>query len=145
MTPKNAQDGGGGDRNALRVPVMEDGLRGWSYDIFDCFSDRRTCMCALSCCCCCYVYSRNKRRFEHLETHGIPLREPVERYNRDCKWHFLLGQSAPALQAISRNDTRRRYGIRGDAINDVIVTGCCMPCELVQEHREILLEESSFD
>jgi hypothetical protein len=48
MTPKNAQDSGGGDRNALRVPVMEDGLRGWSYDIFDCFADRRTCMCGLS-------------------------------------------------------------------------------------------------
>ena len=118
MTPKNTQNGGGGDRNALRVPVMEDGLRGWSYDIFDCFADRRTCMCglrsttlsstcrlqypnslvisgALSCCCCCYVYSRNKRRFEHLERHGTPLREPVERYNRDCRWHCLL---APALQ-----------------------------------------------
>jgi hypothetical protein len=47
MTPKNAQNGGGGNRNALRVPVMEDGLRGWSYDIFDCFADRRTCMCGL--------------------------------------------------------------------------------------------------
>ena len=124
MTPRNAQNGGGGDRNALRVPVMEDGLRGWSYGIFDCFADWRTCTSglsvncfivdlsstsgipihslvipgALSCCCCCYVYSRNKRRFEHLETHGTPLREPVERYNHDCKWHCLLGQSAPALQ-----------------------------------------------
>src|SRR6266567_1445760 len=107
MTPKNTQNSGGGNRNALGVPVMEDGLRGWSCDIFDCFADRRTCMCdlrsttlsspavsqltgdsgALSCCCCCYVYSRNKRRFEHLETHGTPLREPVERYNRDCKWY----------------------------------------------------------
>ena len=46
MTPKNAQNGGG-DRNALKVPVMEDGLRGWSYDIFDCFADRRTCMSGL--------------------------------------------------------------------------------------------------
>ena len=120
MTPMNAQNRGGGDRNALRVPVMEDGLRGWSYDLFDCFADRRTCMCDLrsttfsyrhlqypdslvisvvqSCCCGCYVYSRNKRRFDHLETHGTPLREPVERYNRDCKWHCLLGQAAPALQ-----------------------------------------------
>ena len=34
-----------GDRNALRIPVMEDGLRGWSYDIFDCCADRKTCMC----------------------------------------------------------------------------------------------------
>ena len=26
---------------------MEDGLRGWSYDLFDCFADPRTCMCGL--------------------------------------------------------------------------------------------------
>ena len=43
-----------------------------------------------STCCCCYVYSRNKQRLEHLERHGTPLREPVEKYNYDCKWHALL-------------------------------------------------------
>ena len=43
----DTKNGGGGDRNALRIPVMEDGLRGWSYDIFDCFADRRACMCGL--------------------------------------------------------------------------------------------------
>ncbi|KAI0273900.1 PLAC8 family-domain-containing protein [Russula aff. rugulosa BPL654] len=143
MSPRNTQDNGGGDRNALRIPVMEDGLRGWSYDIFDCFADKRTC--ALSCCCCCYVYSRNKRRLEHLETHGTPRREPVERCNRDCQWFCLFGQAALALQAITRYDIRRRYGIRGDAINDVCISGFCHPCGLVQEHREILLEESSFE
>ncbi|KAF8497555.1 PLAC8 family-domain-containing protein [Russula emetica] len=145
MTPKNTQNSGGGNRNALRIPVMEDGLRGWSYDIFDCFADPRTCMCALSSCCCCYAYSRNHRRFEHLERHGTPLREPVEACNRDCQWYCLFGQAALALQAISRYNVRRRYGIHGDAINDVLVSGCCHPCELVQEHREIQLEESSFD
>jgi hypothetical protein len=34
----------GGDRNALRVPIMSDGLRSWSYELFDCFSDLPTCM-----------------------------------------------------------------------------------------------------
>jgi hypothetical protein len=53
---------------------------------------------ALSSCCCCYSHSRNKRRFEHLERHGTPLREPVKRCNRDCKWFCLFGQAAPALQ-----------------------------------------------
>ena len=53
---------------------------------------------ALSSCCCCYVYSRNKRRLEHLETHGTPLREPVERYNRDCSWFCLFGPAALGLQ-----------------------------------------------
>jgi hypothetical protein len=113
MTPKNTQ----GNRNALKVPVMEDGLRGWSYGIFDCFSDPRECMCGLrsttlsslpypnslvisglSSCCCCYTYSRNKRRLEYLETHGTPLREPVGTCNRDCQLYGLFALAAPALQ-----------------------------------------------
>ncbi|KAI0273895.1 PLAC8 family-domain-containing protein, partial [Russula aff. rugulosa BPL654] len=96
----------------------------------------------LSCCCCCHVYSRNKRRLDHLETHGTPLREPVERYNHDCVSYFWLQFflcSGWILSAISRSNVRRRYGIRGDAINDVLLSGCCHPCELVQEHREIQL------
>ena len=44
----------------------------------------------LSTCCCCHVYSRNRQRLDHLERHGVPLREPVEGYNRDCKWHLWL-------------------------------------------------------
>jgi len=135
----------GGDRNALRMPIMSDGLRSWSYELFDCFSDLPTCV--LSCCCCCYVYSQNKQRFTHLDTHGAPLRAPVSRYNHDCLSWFLLQCCLNAgwgLQAISRSDVRRRYGIRGDACKDVLISGCCGPCELVQEHREIQLEESSF-
>ncbi|KAF8497550.1 PLAC8 family-domain-containing protein [Russula emetica] len=145
LTPKGAQSSGGGDRNGLRVPLIDDRSRTWSYDLFDCFSDSRTC--ALSFCCCCYVYSRNKRRLDHLETHGTPLREPVERYNHDCvsySWLQFLLCSGWVLSAISRSDVRRRYGIRGDSTNDVLVSGCCHPCELVQQHREIQLEESSF-
>jgi len=141
MMPSNV----GGDRNTLRVPIMSDGLRSWSYELFDCFSDLPTCV--LSCCCCCYVYSQNKQRFTHLDMHGTPLREPVRRYNHDCLSWFLLQCGLGAgwgLQAISRSDVRRRYGIRGDSCKDVLISGCCGPCELVQEHREIQLEESSF-
>ena len=43
MMPSNV----GGDRNALRVPIMSDGLRSWSYELFDCFSDLPTCMYSL--------------------------------------------------------------------------------------------------
>ena len=45
---------------------------------------------ALSTLCSCYVYSRNKRRIEHLETHGLPLREPVEWCNADCRAYAHL-------------------------------------------------------
>ena len=47
MAPENTQNNGGGNRNALGIPVMEDGLREWSYDLFDCFADYRICMCGL--------------------------------------------------------------------------------------------------
>jgi hypothetical protein len=35
---------GGGDRNTLRIPIMSDGLRPWSFGLFDCFADLPTCM-----------------------------------------------------------------------------------------------------
>lgn len=111
----------GGDRNALRVPIMGDGLRPWSYGLFDCFSDLPTCMCSiwssihcylqypdslaslgvLSAFCCCCVYARNKRRFTYLETHGVPLRDQGGVYHHDCIAHVILqflGCSGCALQ-----------------------------------------------
>lgn len=123
---------------------MADGLRSWSYPLFDCFSDLPTCV--LSTFCCCYVYSQNKLRSAHLQSYGVPLRERVGVYNHECIAHVLLQclNAGWALQAISRSDVRRRYGIRGDACNDVLSSACCVPCELVQEHREIQLEESSL-
>ena len=74
----------------------------------------------------------------------------VSERDGDCRFvhyyhlarHLFVDFGIP--QAISRSDLRRRYGIRGDAFNDVLTSGCCVPCELVQEHREIQLEESSF-
>jgi hypothetical protein len=53
---------------------------------------------AWSCGCCYFLYGWNKRRLEHLETHGTPLREPVERCNFDCLLCFLLGPAGLALE-----------------------------------------------
>jgi hypothetical protein len=54
---------------------------------------------ALSSCCCCYVYGWNMRRLNHLETQGVPLREPFEmRTGPDCEGHCSLGKTAPVLQ-----------------------------------------------
>ncbi|KAI0267421.1 PLAC8 family-domain-containing protein [Gloeopeniophorella convolvens] len=145
LEPNNAvAPGGGGDRNAQRVPIMGDGLRTWSFGLLDCFADLPTCV--MSLCCPCIAYARNRHRFEHLERHGTPLRQEVEVYNQDCLAHLILGviNAGWGLQAISRSEVRQRYGIRGDAFNDVLSSVFCLSCELVQEHREIELEELSF-
>jgi Cys-rich protein (TIGR01571 family) len=44
-----------------------------------------------------------------------------------------------------REEARERYGIRGNAIDDCVVIMCCRPCALMQEQREIELEERSFE
>lgn len=39
---------------------------------------------------------------------------------------------------------RDRYGIRGGCMSGCIATCCCDTCALVQERREVLLEEDSL-
>jgi len=128
----------------MRVPVMGDGLRHWSFSLFDCFADLSTCL--LATICPCYIYSRNRQRFTHLEIHGVPFQGRFESFTHDCVAHCCLQviNASSALQAISRFNVRRRYGIRGNEFEDVLASGCCRPCQLVQEHREIHLEEISF-
>ena len=44
----------------------------------------------------------------------------------------------------TRREIRARYGIRGNACDDCITSYFCFPRALIQERREIELEESSF-
>lgn len=39
---------------------------------------------------------------------------------------------------------RRRYGIRGGCAGDCLASWCCDACALVQERRELELEEDSL-
>lgn len=65
MMPSNV----GGDRNALRMPIMSDGLRSWSYELFDCFSDLPTCMYGL--------WSTTHHYLPFSSLHFANLRRPV--------------------------------------------------------------------
>ena len=47
-------------------------------------------------------------------------------------------------QIRQREEMRERYGIRGSGVGDCCVAAWCRPCALTQEHREIELEERSF-
>ena len=45
----------------------------------------------------------------------------------------------------NRRRIRERYSIRGDEENDASISLGCQLCALVQERREIELEENSFE
>ncbi|KAH9964822.1 PLAC8 family-domain-containing protein [Russula compacta] len=133
-----------GNRNSLNREIGADGKRDWSFKLNDYKSARAI-----------YnqafrhphiFYSQNKQRFRHLEDHGVPLSGGGERYNDDCRTYFCL--TIVYLwwypQASNRRNIRRRYGIRGSFMGDCYASCCCVPCALVQERREIELEEESF-
>jgi Cys-rich protein (TIGR01571 family) len=58
------------------------------------------------------------------------------------RWHDVI--TTRAAQVHSREETRERYGIRGDAYGDCLTACFCRPCSLTQERREIELEEGSL-
>ncbi|KAI0264634.1 PLAC8 family-domain-containing protein [Gloeopeniophorella convolvens] len=136
--------GGGGRKNVHDVPVQSDGLREWSFGLFNCLGDLPTCCRALLC--PCVVYGDNKQRYEHLQAHGVPRRERGKFFNDDCLAHGVLDCfcNGWVLQIASRADVRRRYSIRGDPLHDCLASCSCTACELVQEHREIELEVNSL-
>jgi len=135
---------GGGNRNALNLPVGNEG-RPWSFDFFDCFGDAGTCLLAYFV--PCVVYGQNKKRLEHLTTHGTPDPQSGELFSGDCFLHCCLTGCAGcgwALQMGVRGSIRSRYHIQGGSCGDCMSALCCTPCELTQESRELELEERSL-
>jgi len=51
---------------------------------------------------------------------------------------------AMSKQMMNRSTIRSRYNIRGDGCSDCLTSFCCTCCQLVQESREIELEEQSL-
>ena len=47
-------------------------------------------------------------------------------------------------QTMQRGETRARYNVAGSGVNDFLTACCCHVCGLVQESREIELEEGSY-
>jgi len=56
----------------------------------------------------------------------------------------LFGVGHLALQCISRTQTRRRYDIRGNVVEDLATALLCTACVQVQEAREIADEEEAL-
>ncbi|KAH9993560.1 PLAC8 family-domain-containing protein [Russula vinacea] len=136
--------GGGGNRNAKNCPVDGDGKRDWSFSLWDC-SDRGDLYC-WSVWCPCVVYSKNKQRLRSLQNQGTPLPGGGERYDKECCIYgaltvIFLGWTR---QVRTRTEIRERYGIRGDSSEDCTTSLCYQQLALIQERREIELEENSL-
>ncbi|KAH9983169.1 PLAC8 family-domain-containing protein [Russula compacta] len=134
----------GGSRNALNREIGADGLRDWSFGLFDCFSTSSLCFWATFC--PCVVYGQTKQRLRHLRQRGVPLPGGGERFNDHCRVYCCVAVPCFCwvLEMGSRSDIRNRYEIRGDSVRDCLVSLCCRPCGLTQERREIELEEKSL-
>lgn len=94
-----------GNRNVKNLPVEADG-REWSNGLFDCFADAGTCehiflrlhiqfltstIGLVAWCFPCVIYSKNLKRYEHLNTKGIPDPENGGGiFNGDCVTHGCL-------------------------------------------------------
>ncbi|EAU82184.2 hypothetical protein CC1G_11374 [Coprinopsis cinerea okayama7 len=139
------QQGGGGNRNVKNLPLGPDG-REWSNGLCSCCDEPGTCL--LAWCCPCIVYSRVKHRYEHLATKGVPDPEHGgDVCTSDCLIHAAVTSCVGLgwlFQMMNREKIRSRYSIRGGGCGDCLTACCCTPCELVQESRELELEEQSF-
>lgn len=56
----------------------------------------------------------------------------------------LFGVGHLALQCISRTQTRQRYSVRGNVVEDLATALLCTACVQVQEAREIADEEAAL-
>jgi len=55
---------------------------------------------------------------------------------------FQLLENLTTHQINQRAETRRRYGIGGDRFTDCLSACCCYPFALIQESREVDIEET---
>ncbi|KIM38005.1 hypothetical protein M413DRAFT_448050 [Hebeloma cylindrosporum] len=126
------------------MPVDADG-REWSNGLFGCMSAFGTCLCAT--CFPCVVYGKNKHRYEHLNSKGVPHPDDGGSCcSGSCCGHGVLSVCGLGfiLQMINRGHVRSRYNIKGGGCGDCCTSLWCAPCQLVQESRELELEEQSF-
>ena len=130
-----------GNRNALNRETGEDGLRDWSFGMYDCLDTRRLCneiypigssllyaltrtpFCSsfVAGCwatfCPCVVYGQNRQRLISLHRHDAPLQGGVERCNHDCRLYCCM--SVPCffwVFQVCANDGRVRSALNPAAL-----------------------------
>ncbi|GAA5990648.1 hypothetical protein JCM10908_003170 [Rhodotorula pacifica] len=135
----------GGARNSKSQEIGLDGLREWNHQLCSCHETPG--LTAAACLCPCMVFSANRSKLTHLSATGQPIPAP-QHVGLWCGLYALAPQLAgigqAALQCVSRFQTRQRYGIRGNFVEDVLVGAFCTTCSLVQEARELDDEEEAL-
>ncbi|KAF8808549.1 hypothetical protein BYT27DRAFT_7096379 [Phlegmacium glaucopus] len=136
------------NRNMKNLPMGPNG-REWSNDLSSCCGDCSTWPVAFIC--PCITYARVKRRYKYLNSRGHPDPERGECCSYECcsceccchamALFFCMGW---AWRMCTRSDIRKRYSIRGGCCSDCGTACCCTTCELVQESRELELEELTY-
>jgi Cys-rich protein (TIGR01571 family) len=128
-------------RNGGNLPHDANGHREWSYELMNYENPGAI---AQTVVCPCIVYARNNRRWDHLDRHDAPHPNPASDDGPQCIGHAcatLLCFSC-ALNMCGRKKIRDRYHIQGNAGSDCVESFALYPCSLLQESREIALEES---
>jgi len=133
-----------GNLNVFNKPYNSQGTRDWSHDLCDCFGDGNACL--MASCVPCFLYSQNKTRLVHLEMHGRPHPNGGDMLSGDCCIYACLLSFGCFcfVQMNTRERIRTRYKITGNSLGDCCASWCCGCCGLIQESREIRLEEDTY-
>ncbi|POY76131.1 hypothetical protein BMF94_0854 [Rhodotorula taiwanensis] len=135
----------GGARNSMAQEVGLDGMRDWNHELCSCHE--APALTAAACFCPCLVYSANRSRLTHLAATGQPNPAP-QHIGLWCGLYALAPQlggiGQAAMQFVSRFQTRQRYSIRGNMVEDALIGTFCTTCSLVQEARELQDEEEAL-
>ncbi|GAA5984143.1 hypothetical protein JCM11641_000327 [Rhodosporidiobolus odoratus] len=132
----------GGSRNPKSQTIGLDGKRSWNHSLCSCYETPG--LTAGAICCPCMLYSSSRSRLHHLAQTGEANPSPQSCGLWCCLYALspqFFGVGQVALQCFSRLQTRQRYGVRGNPVEDILVGAFCTTCSIVQEYREIQDEE----
>ncbi|GIL48754.1 hypothetical protein Vafri_5192 [Volvox africanus] len=112
--------------------------KSWTTGLFDCAAEPSgESFCLYACFCTVCAYGRN-----------VELMEPGElvffggNCAAACCSYYLVNlfTGCPCmLHMLARGYIREKYNIPGDSFEDILITWCCIPCALCQEHRELII------
>jgi Cys-rich protein (TIGR01571 family) len=106
-------------------------INGWRHDLCDCFGNTDECL-DVWCCRWCKMGHMHYR----LER-GYAGMDPLV-----CSFIMLVdfctgGCASPVMTWVLRTAILKRYAIRETPLDTICISGCCYPCALCQQAREM--------